>query len=249
MRRDYVTDMERDLAGWVDAMDRDLVVGRVIRGDASREEYVRFLWSTYHYLRWSGRLLAETADGLRREGRYPWLVEVVDDKTVEEGPHDAWLLHDLEQCGVDGERVVDSPAPSAVRAYVQWGLAMAEDGSPAYLGAAFALEYISMRRAGVAADNLRRRRAIPNIENAVSFLVGHGDADQGHVAVLGELLRRIEEPRERGAIALSATVLRALYPRFFRSRGPAETRGAATDSRAGHATASEGAASCERSPV
>jgi hypothetical protein len=237
MRSDYVTAMERELGAWVDSMDHDHVVGRVIRGDASRDEYVRFLWSTHHYLRWSGRLLAETACGLRRDARYAWLVEAVDTKTVEESPHDAWLLNDLEQCGVNVERVEAAAAPSAVRAYVQWGLAMAEAGSPAYLGAAYALEFIAMRRASMAADNLRARRAIPNIEKAVSFLVGHGDADSGHVELLGGLLRKMEDPGDQEAITLSAGVLRALYPRFFRSRGPA---GIATNERV---------ASCEHSAV
>jgi hypothetical protein len=218
MKSTYVAEMDRELARWVESMDRDPVVGGVIRGDASRDGYVRFLWSTYHYLRWSGTLLAETAKGLRRVGRYPWLVEVVDEKTAEESPHDAWLLEDLEQCGVDVERVKASAAPAAVRAYVEWGLTMAEGGSPGYLGAAYALEFISMRRAGVAARNLRAHEAIPHIEAAVSFLVGHGDADSGHVALLRGLLDKIEDPRDQEAIAVSAAVLRVLYSRFFHLR-------------------------------
>ena len=92
---------------------------------------------------------------------------------------------------------------------------MAQEGSPAFLGAAYTLEFMSMHRAKMAADNLRARRAIPNIEEAVSFLEGHGDADVGHIELLSEILRRIEDPRDQDAIALSAAVMRALYPRFF----------------------------------
>jgi len=92
---------------------------------------------------------------------------------------------------------------------------MAEEGSPAFLGAAYALEFISMHRAKVAADNLRARKAIPNIEDAVTFLAGHGDADSGHIALLSDVLRQIRDPRDQDAILLSASVLRALYPRFF----------------------------------
>ncbi len=58
----YLTAMRRELTAWVDSLDHHPVVGPVIRGDASRDGYVRFLWSTYHYLRWSGPLLAGAAD-------------------------------------------------------------------------------------------------------------------------------------------------------------------------------------------
>jgi hypothetical protein len=55
----------------------------------------------------------------------------------------------------------------------------------------------------------------------VSFLAGHGEADAGHVAVLRQVFQRIDEPGDRAAIALSASVLRALYPRFFAPRAGA----------------------------
>jgi hypothetical protein len=67
----------------------------------------------------------------------------------------------------------------------------------------------------MAARNLCARKAIPNIEDAVSFLDGHGDADPGHIALLTDILRQIKDPSDQAAIILSAAVLRALYPRFF----------------------------------
>jgi hypothetical protein len=215
MNRDYVRTLESESIEFVGFLDRDPVIGRVISGDASREEYVAFLRATYHYVRWSGPLLAETAEGLRRSCRYPWLLDIVDAKTDEESPHDGWVLEDLRRCGENVELVKASAAPAAVNAYVQWSRAMAEEGSPAFLGAAYTLELISMHRAKVAAENLRARAAIPHIERAVSFLEGHGDADVGHIAVLHEVLGRIGDPADQSAILLSAAVLRTLYPRFF----------------------------------
>jgi pyrroloquinoline quinone (PQQ) biosynthesis protein C len=215
MNRDYVGRLERESLAFVGLLDRHPLVSRVIDGDASREEYVGFLTATYHYVRWSGPLLAETAEGLRRSGKYPWLVAIVDEKTEEESPHDGWVLDDLRGCGENVELVKSSAAPAAVQAYVQWSRTMAEEGSPAFLGAAYTLELISMHRAKVAAENLRARGAIPNIEGAVSFLVGHGDADVGHIGLLNEVLGRIGDPDDQADILLSAAVLRALYPRFF----------------------------------
>jgi hypothetical protein len=215
MSCDYVSMIERDSVEWIHSMDNDPLIGGIIRGDASREAYVAFLGATYHYVRWSGPLLAKTAEGLRRSGRCPWLLGIVDEKTAEESPHDGWVLDDLKTCGANVELVKAAAPPTAVEAYVRFSLAMAEEGSPAFLGAAYTLEIISMHRAKMAAENLRARRAIPNIEAAVTFLEGHGDADLGHIALLTDILRRIEDPRDQALIGLAAAVVRALYPRFF----------------------------------
>lgn len=211
----YVSTIERDSLALVDSIDHDPLIGSVIRGDASRETYLGFLRSTYHYIRWSGPLLAETAEGLRRSGRTPWLLEIIDAKTREESPHDGWVLDDLRRCGDNVELVKAAAPPVAISAYVDWSRSLAEAGSPGYLGAAYTLEFISAYRAKMAAGNLRAHAAIPNIKDALSFLDGHGDADSEHIAALGEVLARIDDARDQDAIALSARVMRALYPLFF----------------------------------
>ena len=216
MDNDNLEAVERESRALVDCVDGDLLVGAVIRGDASPEEYTRFLAATYHYVRWSGPLLAATAAGLRRRGRHPWLAAIAAGKADEEAPHDRWALDDLRRCGEDVELVKAAAPATAVRAYVAWTLAMAEAGSPAFLGAAYALEFMSMRRAQMAADNLRACATIPGIDGAVSFLTGHGVADTGHVALLADVLRRIDDPEDVAAVQLSAAVLRRLYPGFFR---------------------------------
>lgn len=215
MSRDTVTQMSRETIAWIHEIDQHPLIGSVIRGEASREDYVAFLSATYHYLRWSGPLLARTAEGLRRRGRAAWLAAVLDRKCGEESSHERWVLQDLERCGENVDLIKAAPVPTAVRAYLAWSLTMADAGSPAFLGAAYALEVISMERAGVAAQNLIARRAIPEIEHAVTFLQGHGEADPGHVAAILDVLQRLDDPRDLSAVALSASVLRALYPCFF----------------------------------
>ncbi len=202
---------------FVRSLDDSPVVGKVIRGDANLPEYSRFLSASYHYVRWSGFLLAQTARGLRRSGRCRELLPAIEAKATEEGPHDNWLLRDLASCRVNPELVKGAAAPSAVRAYVSFSLALAEAGSPAFLGAAYMLELISAKRAAMAARNLRARGKIDAIANALSFLDGHGEADPGHVDELDRMLAGIEDARDRADIQLSASVLRRLYPRFFAS--------------------------------
>ncbi len=211
----FVQTLEHDSLALVEAIDRHPLIGDVIRGEATTERYRSFLRSSYHYVRWSGPLLAETAAGIRREERTPWLVDVLDDKTREEALHDRWVLDDLAACGENVELVKGSLPPLAVSAYVDWSRSLARSGSPGYLGAAYTLEIISARRAGMAAENLRARAAIPHIAGALSFLESHGHADLGHIAALNEVLAHIDDPRDRAAIALSAAVMRTLYPLFF----------------------------------
>ena len=210
----YVSTLEQASTSWVQEMDRDPQIGSIIRGDASPEAYVGFLAGTYHYIRWSGPLLARTAAGLQRAGASSWLYDLVDRKTAEEAPHDRWVLANLRRCGENVELIKSAPTPGAVQAYVQWSLTLADAGSPAFLGAAYTLEIISMHRAGLAARNLRARRAIPHIEDAVSFLEGHGDTDAGHIEHLNAALRRIHDSADRSDVLLSAAVMRTLYPGF-----------------------------------
>jgi hypothetical protein len=215
MPNDYFRELERDSMAFVGSLDEDRAVGRIIAGHATHEEYARFLAATYQYVHWSGFLLAKTAEALRKAQRCPFLVTLVDAKSEEESPHDAWALNDLRNLGVNAELVKGAPLPHAIRAYLHFSLVLAEGGSPAFLGAAYTLELISMHRAKRAAENLRRRSKIPNIDRALTFLEGHGDADLEHVARLAELLREVSDGADQAAISFSASALRALYPRFF----------------------------------
>lgn len=221
MTHDYVSELEHNCMRLVDTLDRDPLLGRVISGSADLEDYVQFLIGTYHYLRWSGPLLVHTARGLSQSGRSPVLLALLEQKAEEEAPHDQWVLADLSACGAASTLVQQSPVPAAVQTYVKWSTLLADAGSPGFLGAAYALEFISMRRAKLAADNLRANRRIPNINDAVSFLDGHADADHEHIAQLNALLHRVSDPADRMDITLSCTLLCELYPKFFVVNQPA----------------------------
>jgi hypothetical protein len=215
MPNDYLRDLERESMAFVDSLDEDRAIGRIIAGHATEQEYAHFLATTYQYVHWSGYLLAKTGQALRAAQRCPILFALMDAKSEEESPHDAWALNDLRNLGANAELVKGAPLPHAIRAYLHFSLAMAAEGSPAFLGTAYTLEFISLHRAKRAAENLRSRRKIPNIDRALSFLEGHGDADLEHVARLADLLRQVSDASDQAAISLSASVLRALYPRFF----------------------------------
>ena len=220
MTTEYLRTLARQSESLAHSLDRHPLVGSVISGDARQQDYARFLIATYHYLRWSGFLLARTAQGLWQSGRSPSLRPALEAKAEEEAPHDRWVLQDLKNLGINPELVKGSAVPTAVRAYVEWSLTLAEAGSPAFLGAAYTLEYISMRRAKPSAENLRNRAAIPNVGRALRFLDGHGEADEGHIAELETVLRGVEDEHDQADITLSAEVMCRLYPAFFALPSP-----------------------------
>lgn len=219
---DHVRRIKRDASALAERIESHPLLGRIVRGEATRAEYVRFLVATYHYVRWSGVLLARTAEGLARRRRDDALVALLHEKSEEEAPHDRWVLEDLRQLGVNVELAKGELPAVAVLGYVHANLAYAAAGSAAFLGAAYALEFLSMRRATEAARNLRARAAIPNIDGAVSFLERHGSADHGHVATLETYLLDLSDPLEREAVATGAASLCLLFPLFFEHP---ETRG------------------------
>lgn len=215
MRSDYVSLLASECRELVRRVDDDPIVGKVVRGTANTSEYRRFLIASYQYVRWSGSLLAGCAAGLRASGRCQALLGLLEEKAREEGPHDAWILADLQSLGESRASVEAEPVSPAIESYRFWSDTLTSSGSPGFLGAAYALEFVSAQRASLAARNLRAQATIPNVGAALSFLEGHGEADLGHLAMLETHLGAVRDERDRRDIRMSAQLLCQLYPRFF----------------------------------
>src|SRR5262249_47321025 len=155
-------------------MDDDPLLRCIIAGGASRDQYLTFLSAMYHYLRWSGALLAAGATDLRESGHCPEVWDFLDAQIDEEALRNGCLLNDIKALGEDVELVKASAAPSAVHAYVHQTWVMAKGSLTAFLGAAYTLIFVSMHRAKTAAEKLCARGRISNIESAVSFLDAQG---------------------------------------------------------------------------
>jgi len=216
MRTHFVNTLRRRSNQFVSSLRREPLIGNVISGSATPEQYDLFLEQTYHYVDHSGLLLAETAEGLRQTGAYPSLVDVLSAKTQEESPHYRLALNDARARGRNPELVKGSTRSRAIDAYVAWNRTMARAGSPAFLGAAYMLERASECLATEAAHNLCARAMVPNIEKSVSFLTSHGKADHGHIEALEHVLGGVDNPEGQAAIKRSAEVLCELYSHFFR---------------------------------
>ncbi|MFO0757145.1 MAG: iron-containing redox enzyme family protein [Byssovorax sp.] len=207
-----VNELEQVADSCVRAVERAPVVGGVLAGTCSREDYATFLAQTYHYVKLTAPGLLRAAAALRGAGRYPALVALYLDKAVEEAGHDVWAADDATR---NGAGAIASAAPTpAVQAYLAWNRFTIATGSPvAFFGTAYVLERLGATCAPRAVKNLLASGAVR--PEALRFLAGHGEADQGHIAELGDALAQVDDPADQEAILRSAEVTAALYPRFF----------------------------------
>jgi pyrroloquinoline quinone (PQQ) biosynthesis protein C len=211
MAHEFMAQLRRDAAQLVEAADRS-PAHALFDGSASRELYVAFLQETWHYVRYTSSTLQFAGERLKSLGQHGWLADVLIEKSREERGHDLWALSDLAALGVREVDIKGTSPSAAVAAYNAWTRFVASSPFPAaYLGVAYTLENLAVERAGKAADALRVAARIPNIAEAVSYLVGHGEADVGHVAELEEVFERFTKPTERDAILGSAAATRLMY--------------------------------------
>lgn len=219
---DWTYALEHEARMLVETLNKHPIARRLFEGSTDTEAYAAWLVQTYHYVRWTTPLLGHAGRRLQQLGRHPKLAELLLQKFSEEQGHEQWLLADLKNLGWTHQKVEQFEPSLAVDAYVAWNRFTSEAGSPtAFLGTAYVLEYLSVHRAGMAAERLLEHDAIPHIRKAVTFLRGHAGADGEHVAELVAILRKLTDPEEQDAILLSARTTRALYVGLFSDEGSA----------------------------
>ena len=122
------------------------------------------------------------------------------------------MLNDLASLGQKPD-VVDRISPcDEIDAYNAYSKFVVKSSTAVgILGQAFMLEGISQRYGTPMARNLREKSGIANVRHAVSFLAGHGDADQEHMAELRHVIHLIANERDLNAVVLCAQVTSQLY--------------------------------------
>lgn len=207
-----IRDLEHEVDLLIRGMEENPATASMRNGSASLATYRAFLTETFHYVRWTQPLLLRAGHRLRDLGKQPEMAALFMAKSEEEFGHEKWALDDLKALGVEEEDIRLSGPCSAVEAYVAWNRFMVDGTYPTgHLGTAYVLEALSVRGAQLAVDNMVRTGLIPNIKNAVGYLTGHAEADEGHVSVLAELIACLKNPAELEAILASARVTRITY--------------------------------------
>jgi Iron-containing redox enzyme len=218
-----MTDLLSCLQAWVDRAVERLhahpQASRVLDGTAPADTLARYYATAYDTVREAPNLLRRSHDTLKRKGGHPELIALLGSKVEEERGHDRWLADDLAAIGYPhgpGSWPRAAPAAALYNSFHQHITGLRGE---AFLGTAWVLESLSLRCAGVAADNLRARGSIAGIANGVSFLASHHDADVGHVAQLAAAIERcVIEPSAQDYVRLCAAFTASVYPDFFAAR-------------------------------
>lgn len=213
-----ITTLKQEARKLSASIDAHPIARRLHEGTPTLPEYGGFLTQTYHYVRWTGPLLALAAERMKHLGQDPELASLLAHKAHEEAGHELWALNDGIALGLSREAIVEASASPAVESYVAWNRFITRSDTPiAFLGTAYVLESLSLDRGAATVRNLRARCTLPGIQNALSFLERHATADELHLEQLTQKLARLRRPHERERTALSARITRHLYLGLFAS--------------------------------
>lgn len=189
------------------------ILGRAMRGDIGRADYIAFLVEAYHNVKHTVPLLM--AVGARLTDDKAWLRAAVVEYIGEEFGHEEWVLDDLAACGVDREAVRRCAPSQATELMVAYAYDMVQRVNPlGFLGMVQVLEGTSVAIAERAAAAMQQALGLPDA--AFSYLRSHGALDQGHVALFQGLMDRIEAPPEQALIIHAAGMFYHLYGDIFR---------------------------------
>jgi pyrroloquinoline quinone (PQQ) biosynthesis protein C len=206
--------LDQTLGQFCERLESDTPFKKLLEGEADSDLYVRFLIQTYHYVKFTPTSLRLAAERLKDHSNplYESLRERFREHEAEEQGHDQWVLNDLINLGQDPDivqRIYPCDEIDAYNAYSKF--VVKSSNAVAILGQAFMLEGISQRYGTPMARNLSEKSNILNARNAVSFLAGHGDADQEHMAELRRVIDLITDQHDLDAVVLCAKVVSQLY--------------------------------------
>lgn len=219
---EFVSTLRSKQQDFHDRLDRTDFFYRLCNGLLTREEYIRFLAQSRHFVVLSMPTLAKCGERLRSLGKHERLAELLFEKADEEYHHEVLLDNDIEKLGMSAADALSSGPGPWVNAYNAWIAAISESDTPAaYLGSAYVLEALAVHRASQAAKALEANSSIPAIDKATSFLRVHGEADVGHVEELENVLVGLDDPVEIESMAVTAEVTRRFYIGMMRSLGEA----------------------------
>lgn len=199
------------------------IIGEALQGRIDLDQYVAFLAQAWHHVRHTAPLLM--ACGSRLPDRLGWLRAAVADYIEEEIGHDDWILADLAACGADVDAVCRSRPAPATDVMVAYAYHQIDRRNPVGLfGMVHVLEGTSAAIATTAADSMRTALGLPAA--AFTYLTSHGSLDQQHVRTFEDLMNRLDDADDRGAVVDCARTFYRLYADVFRFL-PARAREAA----------------------
>jgi pyrroloquinoline quinone (PQQ) biosynthesis protein C len=210
----FFEDLQRATAAERARLEAAPVIQGALAGQATRQQYVGFLFQAYHHVRHTVPLLM--ACGARLSDRHAWLREAMVHYIDEEKGHEEWILDDLRACGADAETVRNGTPALPTELMVAYAYdTIARRNPVGFLGMVHVLEGTSIRLATTAAATLRRSLGLP--KTAFTYLDSHGSLDLQHVEFFRGLANRLDSPEDRASVLHCAKVVYRLYGDIFLS--------------------------------
>jgi hypothetical protein len=164
------------------------VIEQALAGKLALNTYVAFLTRAYHHVKHTVPLLMQA--GARFSQQDEWLRRAMAEYIEEELGHEEWILNDIAVCGGDAESIRKSTPSFAVELMVSYAYDSINRIDPlCFLGMVHVLEGTSVALATRAANSLKSSLNLPN--KAFSYLISHGDLDQGHQKFFEDLINRL----------------------------------------------------------
>ncbi len=177
------------------------VFAAVEQGAISIDSYRHFLQQAFHHVKHTVPLLMLC--GARLPMEYEWMRKAMVEYIEEEYGHEQWILNDIEALGGDRQAVIDSAPDRNIQLMVSYLYDAIDRVHPvALLGMVFMLEGTSTRVATTMAHKIADTLSLP--KQAFSYLLSHGELDQGHISFYEKLVNKIEDPALQNIIIESA---------------------------------------------
>jgi pyrroloquinoline quinone (PQQ) biosynthesis protein C len=206
------------------------IIQACLRGEVSLPSYLAFLREAYHHVSHTVPLMRACHAGL--SGRAGWTRAAIEEYIEEEIGHDEWILDDVRACGGDADAVRSGAPGHATEVMVAYAYdTIARRNPMGFFGMVHVLEGTSVSLALLAADKIQKTLGLP--DRAFSYLRSHGTLDQKHVAHFADLMNRVEDGADQGAIVHAARAFFRLYADVFRSLPLPEVAGGAASAHGG----------------
>lgn len=202
-------------------MERDPFYARFLGGTLSREEYAYFLVQSYFYVKLAPDFYTWALDAMSRQPRphYAPFAAIYERHRREEVGHEKWILADLKALGFDGEALIRKIGPNpAMEGYISFTRFVATGRTPlSLLGADFFSENLVLVYGQHLVESLAAGK-IPEIQNAIRFIVGHSHDDIEHVKMIRGAIAAIPDADEKRDTIRAAEATGWLYasiPQYY----------------------------------
>lgn len=190
------------------------IIEDVMNKKFGMEIYIAFLNQAYHHVKHTIPLLM--AAGAKLTDDREWLRTAIVHYINEELGHEQWILDDIEACGYSREEYRVGPAPFTSEIMVAYLFDYIARKNPVGLfGMVLVLEGTSASLAPMVAGIVKEELSLP--DQAITYLVTHGELDQDHIKFFEEAMNKIADPQDQSAIIDVANSVYRLYGDIYRS--------------------------------